>query len=237
MDITLIYVPYDLDEHRVGMGLAPEALKDAGLLECLQAEKIFVKQELETPTDLGEGDRLSRLSCLVAAISELVTQAHANDTLPVIIGGDCLSAIGVCSGLQNSLGNRKLGVAWFDAHGDFNTPQTTLTDYLGGMPLACICGHGLDDLRQNAGLAHPVSEAHVLMLGVRNLDPLEEELLDSTPITRLTPTEVNPDKSSEAASHHFRDVSGVYLHLDIDAIDPLEAPGVNYRTPNGVSCQ
>jgi len=235
MDITLIYVPYDLDEYRVGMGLAPEALKDAGLVECLQAEKIWVKEHLQTPAELGEGSPIERLGRLVAAVSDLVVQAHTQQTLPVILGGDCMSAIGVCGGLQRRLGAYEFGVAWFDAHGDFNTPETTQTGYLGGMPLACICGHGLDRLRRDAGLRRPVDEASVMLLGVRNLDPPEKELLDSSAITCLSPAEVEAGKTEPVSRNHFEDTSGVYLHLDIDVIDPAEAPGVNYLTPNGIS--
>jgi arginase len=237
MDITLIYVPYDLDEYRVGMGLAPEALKEAALGERLQAEKILVKEHLQTPADLGDGSQMERLGRLVASISDLVVQAHANQTLPVILGGDCMGAIGVCSGLQRCMGAYEFGIAWFDAHGDFNTPDTTLTGYLGGMPLACICGHGLDGLRKDAGLKRPIDESYVMMLGVRNLDPPEKDLLDSTPIVHLSPEEIAAGKTGSVIRNQFENVSGVYLHLDIDAIDPADAPGVNYLTPNGISRQ
>src|SRR6185503_7860496 len=94
-----------------------------------------------------------------------VADAHRAGSLPVILGGDCLVAIGAAAGLRRALGS-DFGVAWFDAHGDFNTPETTLSGYLGGMPLACACGRGLSILRQAAGLDRPVEEANVVMVGI-----------------------------------------------------------------------
>jgi arginase len=237
MDVSLIYVPYDLDEYRVGMGLAPEAMKDAGLLEHLHSEKIWVKEEMEAPANLGEVERMMRLGRLEKAVSELVVHACEKQTLPVIIGGDCLSAIGVCAGLRRCLGQEAFGIAWFDAHGDFNTPETTLSGYLGGMPLASVCGYGLENLRQNAGLETPVDEEHVMILGVRDLDAPEKELLDRTAITCQSPVDLAAGKDRPAASIHFGAVKGVYLHLDIDCLDPQYAPGVSFKTPNGISPQ
>jgi arginase len=237
MDVSLIYVPYDLDEYRVGMGLAPEAMKDAGLLERLHSEKIWVKEEMEAPANLGEVGRMMRLGRLEKAVSELVVHACEKQTLPVIIGGDCLSAIGVCAGLRRCLGQEAFGIAWFDAHGDFNTPEITLSGYLGGMPLASVCGYGLENLRQDAGLETLVDEEHVMLLGVRDLDAPEKELLDSTAITCQSPVDLAAGKDRPAASVQFGAVKGVYLHLDIDCLDPQYAPGVSFKTPNGISPQ
>jgi arginase len=237
MDVSLIYVPYDLDEYRVGMGLAPEAMKEAGLLEHLHSEKIWVIEEMEAPANLGEEERMKRLEKLEKAVSDLVVHACEKQTLPVIIGGDCLSAIGVCAGLLRHLGQEEFGIAWFDAHGDFNTPETTMSGYLGGMPLASVCGYGLENLRQDAGLEKPVDAAHVMLLAVRDLDAPEKELLNSTAITCLSPGDLAAGKTGYAASVHFGSINGVYLHLDIDCLDSQYAPGVSYKTPNGISPQ
>ncbi|MBE0409989.1 MAG: arginase family protein [Anaerolineales bacterium] len=237
MDISLIYVPYDLDEFRAGMGLAPQALKEAGLLERLQSEKIWVKAELETPSDLGGGARLERLGRLEAALADLVVHAQAIHTLPVILGGDCLSAIGVCAGLRRYLGEEEFGIAWFDAHGDFNTPETTLSGYLGGMPLASVCGHGLDRLRWDAGLEKPVDESRVMLLGVHDLDDPEIDLLESSAITCLFPADISTGKVEAATQACFGNVAQVYLHVDIDCIDPHYAPGVSFKSSNGISPQ
>jgi arginase len=236
MEITLISVPYAQDEFNRSMGRAPDALKAAGLVERLHAAGIEVRAESAVSLPAGGGERLDRLGRLGSALAEQVVAAQARHTLPVILGGDCLNAIGASAGLRRALGEKDFGVAWFDAHGDFNTPDTTLSGYLPGMPLACACGRGLEGLRAAAGLDRPVNEEHVLMLGVRDLDAPEKALLDSTPVTYLSPAQVEAGLPG-AAERHFRGVAGVYLHLDIDALDLEDAPGVNYPTPGGLSAE
>ncbi len=235
MDITLISVGYSQDEYEVGMGLGPAALMEAGLAGRLKQRGVRVAAEVSAPVDLGAGERMERLGRLGEAVAGLVREAVERDTLPVVLGGDCLNGVSVAAGLRHVWGEREFGVAWFDAHGDFNTEETTLSGYLPGMPLAAVCGRGLAWLREAVGLNRPVDENQVVMLGVRDLDPPEKDLLDSTPISYLSPDEVRSGRTAVAAGHHFKDVEGVYLHIDIDALDPEIAPGVNYLTPGGLS--
>ncbi|MBL8055041.1 MAG: arginase family protein, partial [Anaerolineales bacterium] len=185
MQLTLIPSPFSLDQLRVGMGRAPEALLAAGLADRLRAGGHTVRVA-ERATELGAGDRLTRIGRHLAGLAQAVAEAAQAGALPVVLGGDCLAAIGVVAGLRRAPAG-ELGITWFDAHGDFNTPATTISGYLGGMPLACCCGRGLDELRAAAGLTQPVAEAHVALLGVRDLDPAEAALLDSTPVQRFPP--------------------------------------------------
>jgi len=223
MNLTLIPSPFSLDNHRVGMGRAPEALLAAGLVAALESDGHTVSVA-EGDLDLGSGDRLARIGRNDAILAGAVAQAHRAGNLPLILGGDCLVSIGVVAGLRRALAE-DFGILWFDAHGDFNTPDTTLSGYLGGMPLACCCGRGLEQLREAAGLAQPVNEAHVVMLGVRDLDPPEKALLDTTPVRVFAPAQV-PGFTGDARP--------TYLHFDIDALDPAHAPGVNYPAPHGL---
>jgi arginase len=237
MDVSLISVPYDQDIYYQSMGLGPEALLAAGLVARLEEVGLRVVNSVEASLDLGEGDRIARLGRLGATVAGHVADACVVGTLPIILGGDCMNSIGMVAGLRKGMAGKKLGVAWYDAHGDFNTPETTLSGYLPGMPLACICGLGLDELRQAIGLEEPIDTNHVVMFGIRDLDDPEKELLDSTPISYLNPEEVKAGRSAVAIEYHLGKLDGVYLHLDIDAIDPREAPGVDYRTPGGISVQ
>lgn len=206
----------------------------AGLVSRLAERGVKVVSQQEVSPQLGTGDRLTLLGRLGKQVAVLTAAAHANHTVPVTLGGDCLNAIAACAGLRAALGDQALGIAWFDAHGDFNTPATTLSGYLGGMPLACICGYGLEELRAAVGLERPVDENQVIMLGVRDLDPAEKELLDSTPISYLNPAQVAAGRTQVAAGYHFQEVDGVYLHFDLDALDPAAAPGVDYPAPGGL---
>jgi arginase len=226
MKLTLIPSPFSLDQHRQSMGLAPEALLLAGLLPALETDGHTVSMAVRG-VDLGAGDRLTRIGRNCAALAECVATAQREGELPVILGGDCLVSIGVVAGLRRALAE-DFGIVWFDAHGDFNTPETTISGYLGGMPLACCCGRGLDELRVAASLTQPVNEANVALLGVRDLDPAERALLDSTPVSRFEPDQVA--RFAPAARP-------TYLHFDLDALDPAIAPGVAYLTPNGLTLE
>jgi arginase len=226
MNLTLIPSPFALDQFRYSMGLAPETLLASGLKATLESDGHTVTVN-ERSTELGPGTVLDRIGQHLAELAEQVAAAHRNQSLPVILGGDCLVAIGVTAGLRRAL-KSDFGIAWFDAHGDFNTPDTTLSGYLGGMPLACACGRGLDLLRTAVQLDQPVNEANVVMVGIRDLDPPEKVLIDSTPIRVYSPADT-PQFNA--------DVRPTYLHYDIDSMDPSLAPGVNFLTPNGLSME
>lgn len=224
MRLSLIPSPFALDEYRRSMGRAPAALLAAGLVEALRADGHRV-DVAERPLDLGPGSRLDRLGRNGALLADAVAAARLAGALPVVLGGDCLVSIGVVAGLRRAPAG-DLGIVWFDAHGDFNTPATTLSGYLGGMPLACVCGRGLDELRAAAGLTRPVEEAQVDLLGVRDLDAPEAALLDTTPVRRFSPADLAGFTAAARPT---------YLHFDIDALDLALAPGVNYPAAGGLA--
>lgn len=235
MKITLVEIPYDQDKYMQGVGLAPRALLAENLRGSLKNIGVDIIDEVEIVNSIDEGDQINFLGNLGRKISNSVIQAHTNKSLPVILGGDCLNAIGVTAGLQHVFGESGFGIAWADAHGDFNTPDTTLSGFLPGMALASLCGFGLPELREQAGLLTPMDIGHVIMLGTRDLDPVEMELLKSTPISYLNPAEVAAGSTRVAAGYHFQDLEGIYLHIDMDVIDPSEAPGVDFKVDGGIS--
>lgn len=224
MNLTLIPSPFALDQFRQSIGLTPETLLAAGLKATLESDGHTVTVS-ERTTQLGPGTVLERIGQHLAQLADRVAAAHQNQSLPVILGGDCLVSIGVVAGLRRAL-NSDFGITWFDAHGDFNTPETTLSGYLGGMPLACACGRGLETLRAAVQLDQPMNESNIVMVGIRALDPPEKALIDSTPIRIYSPAD---------SPQYIADVRPTYLHFDIDAMDPSLAPGVNYLAPNGLS--
>lgn len=234
MKVTLISVPFDQDQQDRGVALAPAAVLQAGLVERMEQAGIEIDFQLELTADFTDADKIQRFGVLANGLAGLVEKARRNGALPVILGGDCMVGIGAAAGLQRASGGKPFGIAWYDAHGDFNTPEISKSGFIPGMPLACICGHGLEEIRAAAGL-EPVDPKHVIMLGVRDLDPLEKELLDATPISYLNPQEVAEGRTQTAAGYHFQDVENVYLHLDIDVIDPQDAPGVDFQSPGGIS--
>ena len=229
MDIAIIGVPYSQDRREVGMGRAPAALLAAGLpdrLAALGAEVVSV--ETVTIPDSG-APREERIGDLLAALGRAVAVARERGALPLVLGGDCLTALGVLAGLGRP---EETGIAWLDAHGDFNTPETTLSGYLGGMPLACAVGRGLDELRARVGLT-PIPERNVALLGPRDLDPLEEHALVHSQVMLVRPIDLVGGAVLDDAVTALGDLPQLYLHIDIDLINPEDAPGVDFAAPDG----
>lgn len=230
MNVTLIGVPYDLDQAYVGKGKAPEALIDAGLPRLLG--ELGCQTVLAEMVDIPAGDEppLARIGQLMGRVGYEVARSRAAGFFPLVVGGDCLVSLGAIAGLIDT---PNTGVAWIDAHGDFNTPDITISGYLGGMPLACAVGRGLPELRAQAKLAEPVPEANVVLLGARDLDPLEERALAGSAVTQVR--DPNDTRALNKALDMLRALPQLYLHIDIDVLDPAEAPGVDYPAARGLS--
>jgi arginase len=214
------------------MGNAPDALLDAGLAERLAA--IGFTTVLAEMLDIPDSDepREDRLGHLLARIGYEVARSRSAGFFPLIIGGDCMVSIGALAGL---LDPPNTGVVWLDAHGDFNTPDTTISGYLGGMPLACAVGRGLDELRSHSKLPTPVPERNVALIGVRDLDPAEERALVASSVMLVRGTDLGADTTTLDRTLHALDTfPQLYLHVDIDVLDPVEAPGVNYPAAQGM---
>jgi arginase len=232
MNIALLAVPYSLDAQESGMGRAPEALLEAGLVPRLEALGCAVSVATPVTIPVTGAPREERIGALLAALAAEVTRARAGGAFPLVLGGDCLTAIGTVAGL---LDPDDTGIAWIDAHGDFNTPGTTISGYLGGMPLACIVGRGLDELRAATGLT-PAPEANVVLLGVRDLDPAEADLLAASQVTVVRGDALAGGlKALGPALALLGEHTQLYLHIDIDVLDPGVAPGVDFPAPGGLS--
>ena len=141
-------------------------------------------------------------------------------------------ALGAVAGLGRA---DATAIAWIDAHGDFNTPAISISGYLGGMPLACAVGRGLDDMRAACNLA-PVDERHVAILGARDLDPLEAQALRDSQVTVLSSAALMEGPAALAeANAALADAAQLYLHIDIDVLDQSVAPGVDFPTSGGLA--
>jgi arginase len=232
MNITIIGVPYDLDQPYIGKGKAPDALLDHGLAHRLG--ELGYTTVLAEMVDLPESDEplVTRIGRLMAKVGYEVARSRAASFFPLIVGGDCLVALGAMSGLLDPLNT---AVAWIDAHGDFNTPATTISGYLGGMPLACLVGRGLGELREQCKLITPVPERNVALIGVRDLDPAEEQQLLESSVALVRGPELEREPAAlERALHDLSSLPQLYLHVDIDVLDPAEAPGVDYPVAGGL---
>jgi arginase len=180
---------------------------------------------LNKPT-LVDGDSQFRMSILHEAIARRVEAALGRSKKPVSIVGDCCATIGFMAGLQRAGLDPTL--IWFDAHGDFNTWETTPSGFLGGMPLAMLVGRGEQRMPRAVGL-QPMQEEHVILTDARDLDPGEKELLESSNIFHLP-------KVTDLLNHPLPD-RPLYIHFDVDVLDPKEAPAVSYPAPGGLGVE
>jgi arginase len=221
----LIGVPFDLHRPDERMGASPALLLPH--LAKLNLPWVAAPQLVEVAELTGaQEDDLARIAAVVA---DAVRAARSTGAVPLLIGGDCLTAIGAVGGLDGTV-----SVAWLDAHGDFNTPETTPSGYLGGMPLAALTGRCLTTITAAAGIAQPVDEAQIALIGVRDLDPPEAAVLADSAVAVLSAAELRADPARlDAALTRITPDTTLYLHLDVDVLASELVPGVVYPTPDG----
>ncbi len=234
VQVCLILVPYHAGDDRAGSSRGPGRCLEAGAEQRLAAAGVRVRvEEVERGAPFRDSVSASLAVCgqLARAVGEAVT---AGD-FPLVLAGGCDASKGILSGLDH----RSCGVVWFDAHADFNTPESTITGYFPGMSMAVITGHCYGRAWSQLGNANPVSEADVLMLGVRAVDPAERERLRRSAIQVVGWEAGKPQASVPACLDTLAGrVEGVYLHIDMDALDPELAPGVvDQPVPGGLSLE
>jgi len=204
MKNRLILTPFFLDEFLPG-------------LESLAPSDWHINKP-----DLPDGDIQYRLSAVHQTLAHFAAETIQNNERPVSIAGDCCTAIGMLAGLHRA--GVKPILIWFDAHGDFNTWDTTPSGFLGGMPLAMLVGRGEQTMLEALGLT-PLTESMVFLSDARDLDPGEQKLVETSDITHL------PDVN--ALFDYPLPLSPIYVHLDTDIINPNEAPAMNYPATGG----
>ena len=181
MNIRLLLVPYDSGQRNVRMGAGPERLRSVGLAQHLADRGHDVDARVIEPASLHWRAEVQTSFELMRAVAEEIRATRKAQRFPLVLAGNCLAAVGVIAGLGEGT-----GVIWIDAHGDFNTPQTTMSGFLDGMTLATATGRCWAELARTIEGFAPVPEKAVVMLGVRDLDPGEGAALAKSPIVRLT---------------------------------------------------
>jgi arginase len=181
-----------------------------------------------------------RLGMALGHFSDLVMQNEREGYFTVGLLATCPSMPGLVAGLQHSGpagAPLKIGMLWLDAHPDFNTPETTRSGSLGGMPVAVATGRALQRMRLDAHLDPPLEDAHVVMAGVRLTDPLEQELLDASAIEQLSVADLRALTPAVFAQldRLSRLTDKIYIHIDMDVLDPREVMGHQNKVPDGPS--
>ncbi|MCW5821661.1 MAG: arginase [Cyanobacteria bacterium TGS_CYA1] len=247
--VTLIFVPLHLGGPHRGVSMGPAAMKVAEVAEKIERLGFTVRNEVEVsvPNSVCWAEHGSAPKCVPEItevslqVAEAVEEAMSNDSIPVTIGGDHSLAIGSIAGVSSYYRKRKenFGLVWFDAHGDINTPDTTSSGNVHGMPLAVSLGYGDKRMVDLLGFSPKVQPNRSVLIGIRDLDPPEREMIDQSGITPYTIRDIDHLGLSRvtdlAVSSLGSDIAGLHLSFDIDVIDPDVAPGVSTAAPGGLN--
>lgn len=245
MQIDIIGVPIDLGADRRGVDMGPSAIRYAQLQQKLEEIGYRVQDEGNVEVAIAEmckiiNPKLKYLDCIVP-MSRRVAGAVATSiqakNFPLVLGGDHSLSIGSVRGAAR---NKKIGVIWLDAHADFNTDETTPSGNIHGMSLAALTGFGDKSLVQLWDEQIPVIDPNkIAIIGARDLDPGEKMNLKKAGALVMGMEQVDRygmvsivEKAIERVS---KDVDGIYLSLDLDALDPQHAPGVGTPVPAGLT--
>ncbi len=191
--------------------------------------------------DLSENERTAvetdNIGRLNGSIADHVANARRDNKAILMTGGNCCHITGVVGGLQDVHGpDVKIGLVWFDAHGDFNTPQTTLSGMLGGMPVAVCAGLAFPKWRELSHIKSPIPTDRIVMVDVRNLDEAEEALVRATGVKTCQPAAGYPGEPLEPAIQQLAENCDIiYLHIDSDILDERYVPNHGTVEPNGPS--
>jgi arginase len=247
--IRILGVPMDLGQSRRGVDMGPSALRVAGLQARLkqlghQVEdigNISVKQ----PEEQHYGDKrakyLKEIAETCQGLAEAVEKTLGDEMMPMILGGDHSIAAGSVAGVASFFRkqSKRIGLIWLDAHGDVNTPESSPSGNVHGMPLASIMGYGAPELTEICSFKPKIEPQNVAMVGIRDLDAKERQLVKKSGVHVFTMRDIDERGMREVMSEALRfasdDTNGIAVSLDMDFLDPTEAPGVGTPVRGGVT--
>ena len=247
--VTLIYVPLHLGGSHRGVSMGPAAMRVAEVSERIERFGFRVAREIEinVPPSVCWGDRPSNARCVpeIAEVSHEIASAVegalTDGTIPITIGGDHSLAIGSITGVSSYYRklNQEYGLIWFDAHGDINTPDTSRSGNVHGMPLAVSLGTGDSRLTELLGYSPKVVGKRSVLIGIRDIDEAEREIISQSGITAFTIRDIDHlglgRVTDLALGAVGADVAGIHLSFDIDVLDPDIAPGVSTPARGGLT--
>ncbi|SFG16611.1 arginase [Halobacillus alkaliphilus] len=244
--ISVIGVPMDLGQMRRGVDMGPSAIRYAGMRERLEQLKydIIDLGDIDIPLPPQTGSEkldnlrnLNEISEGSQSLAEEVDKVVEEGRFPLVLGGDHSIAMGTLAGIAKHYEN--LGVIWYDAHGDLNTADSSPSGNIHGMPLAVSLGIGHEKLTSIHGYEPKIKPENVVIVGARSLDEGERELIKERGIKVYTMHEVDRmgmTKVMEESVEYLKGrTDGVHLSLDLDGLDPHEAPGVGTPVIGGLS--
>ena len=236
MSVQIIQVPYDSGHRGIRLGKGPLRFVDQGIARMLRGRRHRVDVEcLEVETDLM--NPIKTVFEVNRLLAKQVKFALESGKFPLVLAGNCNNCVGTIAGLHQA----DLGVIWFDAHGDFNTPETSYSGYLDGMALALATGDCWQGLLDTIPDFIPIAGNHIVHIGGRALDPEESARFSSAGISLVDSKSLQAigiHQSLEAAflnlSHH---ADKVYVHIDMDIVDPVVARSKSFAPTGGLTVE
>lgn len=249
MVIRIVGVPMDLGAGRRGVDMGPSALRIAGIAERLRDIGHTVFDEGDIPVKAPESQEIddNKLKYLPEIVRVTTILAHKVEDImerkefPLVLGGDHSIAMGTISGLSNYARkhNLRFGVIWIDAHADMNTAESTPSGNIHGMPLAAVLGEGARELTTIGGDFRKVDPENVVLIGVRDVDIAEKEIVKRTGISHYTMADIDKHGAHRIINKVLREfkekVDLLHVSFDIDSVDPTVAAGVGTPAPGGLS--
>jgi arginase len=246
--VHVLGVPMDLGSGRRGVDMGPSAIRIAGVAERLSELGHKVVDEgdvvIKNMEELKVGDVRARylpeIARASAIIARKVERIMAAGHFPLVLGGDHSIAIGTVSGIAAvaQTQGKRLGLLWIDAHGDINTPDTSPTGNIHGMPLAALLGFGAHELTSIAGPPAKLDPANVALIGIRSLDTGEKKRLKETGVQVHTMSDIDRHGVHRVMKKALARVTDgtqfVHVSLDLDAVDPSVTPGVGTPVKGGL---
>src|SRR5213595_3140312 len=239
--VRIIGVPMDLGQSRRGVDMGPSALRGAGLQSSLkklglQVEDIgnlSVKQPEEMPVGEKRAKYLQEIAETCADVAAAAEKSLNEGFLPLVLGGDHSIAAGVAAGVANYFrkDKKQIGYLWLDAHGDMNTPESSPSGNVHGMPLAAIMGYGAPELVDLLGFKPKAEPGNIVIVGARDLDAQERKIVKRSGIHVFTMRDIDERGMREVMA----DAAGIAVSLDMDFVDPADAPGVGTPVRGGVT--
>jgi arginase len=245
MRIRIIGVPMDLGADRRGVDIGPSAIRYANLHERLQSightvhdvGNVVVPQPESQPIGNTHLKYMEPITAVSVDLADVVSAGLREQEFPLILGGDHSIALGSITGVARVHPN--VGVIWIDAHADFNTEETTPSGNIHGMILAALAGLGSSHLTEIGGWKPKIQMSNIVIIGARALDPGEQQLLHQHNILVFTMSDIDEHGISEimrrATEIAGKDGQPIHLSLDMDSLDPREAPGVGTAVRGGLS--
>ena len=247
--ITIIGAPLDLGQGRRGVDMGPSAMRVANLNSRLAALGYAVDDRGNVPVEQAEAapeghpraKYLPQIAATCQRLALLVAETMAGGGLPLVLGGDHSVAVGTVSGVGHFFRERQqnVGLIWLDAHADMNTPESSPSGNVHGMPLACIVGRGPVELTDLFGYRPKVAPRNVVIVGLRDVDLTEKPNIRDYGVNAFTMREIDEHGMRSVMDEAIRLASdgteGFHLSLDMDFVDPKDAPGVGTPVRGGAT--